>query len=214
LPTEKAAEEIISAKINGLLDELFMTQDIKEALTCMKEISDNGGEMEVAVKQVFCTALDKKGTNWALVAELLASSASNGILQQDVLTAGVKQHLDQLEEQVMDAPLAPQQTGKVLGHLIAAESINLQEIAHFIRTADLEAPASGQDTALVGSGNAAKVIAALMLEVSARKDEGAARTVWQASGAEWKAFLPQDDRDSEEAVSLLGVKLGVASIVV
>jgi len=218
VPTEKAVAEMpaamLSGKVKGLLAELFSSLIIEEAVTCMKEISDNGGDMEVAVVEVFSIALDSIGTKWELLSDLLSTAASKGILPQDVLTAGVKRLLEGLSDLAMDAPHAPKQVGTVLGNLVAAGSIDLQEIAFLIRTADPEALPPGQETMLVEDGKAAEVIAALMLAVADKKDEAAARAAWQASGAEWKAFLAEMDRVSEESVSKLAQKFNVAEIVI
>lgn len=66
---------------------------------------------------------------------------------------------------------------------------------------------------LVGGGGAAKTLGALLQRLAAAKGEEAARAAWQAAGDDLPDFLPQDERESEDARSKLVEQFGLAAIV-
>lgn len=134
------------------------------------------------------------------------------MLQRDQIHEGARLVLAELDDTAVDVPKAPGQVGAVLGSLVAAGAADLKVLSEHIRTADMEEVPEGEDSLLVGSGNAAKVMAAVLRQLREEAGEDAAAEAYRAAGLDLRAFLPGPDREDEAALQQLVQQYGLEKV--
>lgn len=75
----------------------------------------------------------------------------------EAMEEGVTRLLSNLSDIIVDVPKAAHQVGAALGALAAEGAVPLRALAEHVRTADADPPPEGEDTMLVGDGQAKKV---------------------------------------------------------
>lgn len=68
-----AAVTTTKPSVKGLLAELFSSEDLQEAVCCLRELADSGEDMATVVESLITVSLEGKGTSWPLLSELLLS---------------------------------------------------------------------------------------------------------------------------------------------
>lgn len=129
------------------------------------------------------------------------------------LEEGVRQLLNKLDDLTVDVPKAPTEVGDVLGALVAAKTADLKTIVQHVQEADTEAPPEGEDTMLVGSGGAVKVVASLLRSLKSKGGSEEAAAAWKATGLELSSFLPGADRADAAKVDAVAAEFEIADVV-
>jgi hypothetical protein len=64
--------EDVERKVKGLLEELYASGDMKEAIHCIQELQEANASMAFVAEALLSTSLEQKGTKWEALQELLA----------------------------------------------------------------------------------------------------------------------------------------------
>ncbi|RMZ52191.1 hypothetical protein APUTEX25_001581, partial [Auxenochlorella protothecoides] len=120
--------------------------------------------------------------------------------------------LSNLVDRLEDKPVAVTLTGELLGTLVNAGLLDFSFVAKDLLSADLEAIPEGDDSQLVDSGNAIKVIGAFLRTLSKIEGAEAAKTRLSDSGLKLADYLPAFERDSEEVLQKAVDKFELANL--
>lgn len=200
LSAQPISNEDMERKVKGLLEELYNSGDLNEAMTCLKELGSAQADPVGVVDTIISVSLERKGTNWEMLHKLLKTSAEAGSVEAITKTAlhkGCRRVLDKLADTAVDVPLAPQQVADCLAALIDVELLELKKISEEILIADLEDVPSEEDTMLVGDGYAIKVLDRMLAELATKWGEEKLKEAWLATGLDACKFLPSDDRSED-----------------
>lgn len=196
------SSEEVTRKARGLLDSLFATKDLEEGLASMQELSDGAREKgSGAIVAFFDFMLNEKDVDWELFTSFLISAS--GVLSHDVTAQGVRETLNVLDDWTVDAPRAPLLIGPVLGSLVASGALELGQVSGDVLDAELEPEegeegrAEGEQTLFVSSGGAAKLMGALLKQLSAALGSEEAGKKWKDTGASLEDFVPAGDSASQ-----------------
>lgn len=71
---EEMTAEFVERKVKGLLEELYVSEDLKEALQCVQELRESNADMALVVDAALSVSLERKGTKWDALQELLKAA--------------------------------------------------------------------------------------------------------------------------------------------
>lgn len=83
------------------------------------------------------------------------------------------------------------QVGALMGALVAAGVLELKPMLQHILTAAPADAAPEEPPAVVDSGDALKVLGALLNQITAKKGEAASLSAWESTSLTLEAFLPE-----------------------
>ena len=192
--------EQIASKVKGLLAELYNSLDIKEAVLCVKELTDGKAEMANVFETLLTTSLEGKDTSWETLQELLKTCGEEKLFAQADFEQGARQLLDKLDDLTVDVPKAPVQVGDVLSALVANEMADLKVIAQHILEADVDPVPEGEDSMMVGSGVALKVLGVTLRGLKTATGTEETAEAWKATGLDYKSYIAEADREKADVV--------------
>ena len=100
--------EAMTKKIENTLDEYISVGDAAEALMCIKELGAPNTFLPKIVEMIVEKILDNaKPREKELLTKLALATVQRGALTLDMFLEGFKFHSDQLEDSMLDIPLAP-----------------------------------------------------------------------------------------------------------
>ena len=126
--------EAMEKKIDNTLEEYVSVGDAAEALMCIKELGAPNSFLPKVVEMVIAKILDNaKPRDKELLTKLALACVQRGALSLDMFIEGFKRHSDQLEDSMMDFPLAP----TLLGDLFCTSvSDKVLEFSHISQLCD------------------------------------------------------------------------------
>ncbi|KDD74599.1 hypothetical protein H632_c1194p0, partial [Helicosporidium sp. ATCC 50920] len=124
----------------------------------------------------------------------------------------VRALLDTLEDELEDKPKATRETGELLSILMEQKLVELKPVAEYIPVAATEKPTDG-DTPLVDSGNAAKVVGALLQQLQEILGAEKTKTLWQGVGMSLQQFMPSFEKDDAAEVDKLCTAYSISAVV-
>lgn len=195
---EALTEEQAEGKVKGLLAEVYNSRDLKEAALCVKELQDGKANMANVIEQMLTVSLESKATSWETLRDLLKAAHEEKMIEQADFEQGARQLLNKLDDLTVDVPKAPVQVAEVLTSLIANGAADLSVIAQHIVEADAEPVPEGEDSMMVDSGVALKVVGVLLKGLKEAQGAEAAAAGWKSAGIDYKSYIASADRESED----------------
>jgi MA3 domain len=168
----------------------------RNAVSYYRELFNAGVEPAAVVESMLTNSLEMKGTNWENLYSLLERCAASNSIPQAALEQGIRKLLEKLDDLTVDVPKAPVQIGDLAGRLVAARLVDLKTIGTSIAQADQDDVPEGEDTMLVESGGAKRVLGCLLKRLL-EAAEADAKALWEASELDLKSFVPATDRDED-----------------
>lgn len=205
------SEEETRKKATSIIREwLGPNRNLKEVSDLFQELLDANADVAVAVEQWFSDAIEARGTDWSAVGELLVQlAAEKKLLNAAEAAAGLRSVLNSLADISIDAPKAPEHVGALMGALVAAGVLELKPMLQHILTAAPADAAPEEPPAVVDSGDALKVLGALLNQITAKKGEAASLSAWESTSLTLEAFLPERDQQNKEQLKREVEKAGL-----
>ena len=185
-------------KVKGLLSEVFNSKDIKEAVLCVKELTEAQANMAAVVDLLVSVSLESKETSWDTLRDLLKACGEEKLIVESHFEEGSRKLLDKLDDVTVDVPKAPVQVGDVLASVVAAGFADMKVIAQHIKEADAD-PQEGEEPMAIDSGVALKALGSFLKGL--KEAQGAEKVAegWKATGFDFKAYMPAADREDGDA---------------
>ena len=191
-------EEQTVSKVKGLLVEVFNTKDLKEASLCVKELQDGQANMASVFELMLTVSLESKETSWETLRDLLKSAHEEKLIGKEDFEQGARELLNKLDDLTVDVPKAPLQVAEVLTMLITIEAADLTVLAKHIKEADAEPVPEGEDSMMVDSGVALKVLGVLLKGLKDAHGAESTAAGWKSVDIDYTLYMPAADRESEE----------------
>ncbi|KAL6784444.1 hypothetical protein ACKKBF_B01825 [Auxenochlorella protothecoides x Auxenochlorella symbiontica] len=210
-PVEPAAD--VKSATATILQEWESLKDLKEAELGLVELLEKRNVPAAAVVDALLNAvLFLKGVSYDSSVEFFQLDFLREKLTQRQFQEGAHILLSNLVDRLEDKPVAVTLTGELLGTLVNAGLLDFSFVAKDLLSADLEAIPEGDDSQLVDSGNAIKVIGAFLRTLSKIEGAEAAKTRLSDSGLKLADYLPAFERDNEEVLQKAVDKFELANL--
>lgn len=176
---ELSSDEI-DKKTKAILDEYLHIQDMKEAVTCVKELppANHANFCANALNHV----LERSEVARRQTGHLLHDLVKNSIITVDSYIKGLLEVLEFAEDMEIDIPKIWMYLGELVGQMIQDGSVPLS----FLKQAAKP---------LVASNKAGIFVAEVLHDASHREGHKKLAELWQSSGLQWTDFLPKNQID-------------------
>merc|ERR1719172_557561 len=122
--------EAMTKKIKNTLDEYVSVGDAAEALMCIKELGAPNSFLPKVVEMIVEKILDNaKPREKELLTKLALATVQRGALTLDMFLEGYKTHSDQLEDSMLDIPLAPTLLGDFFCTSVSDKVLDFSHLA-------------------------------------------------------------------------------------
>lgn len=121
---QTVSDDVLRKKTDLLLSEFFSIADLNEAALCVEELRAPTW-LATFVEVSVLTAVEKKERERELLQRLLVHLLGQKLLSGADLAAGLLRVAEQLDELVMDSPLACKHVGELIGQLVSEGILDL-----------------------------------------------------------------------------------------
>ncbi|KAI5423217.1 eukaryotic translation initiation factor 4G isoform X1 [Lathyrus oleraceus] len=182
------SEERLRDMSLSAIREYYSARDVNEVAQCIKDLnSPNFHPSMVSIWVI--DSFERKNTERDLLAKLLVKlgKSQDGLLTQTQFIEGFEMVLSNLEDDVNDAPKAPEFLGNIFAELITESLVGLNEIGQLIHDGGVE-PGS-----LLKFGLAADVLGSTLEAIKHEKGDVVLNEIQTSSNLKLESFRPPND---------------------
>ncbi|KAK3598299.1 hypothetical protein CHS0354_010275 [Potamilus streckersoni] len=180
-PVQELTDDQMLSKTRAIMDEYLHIQDVKEAISCVQELSSSGS-LHLFVSNALNQVLERSEVARRQTGLLLHDLVKNNVLMVDTYVKGLNEILMFAEDMEIDIPKIWEYLGQLIGPMVQDGSVPLGFLKQVCE------PLRANDKSGI-------LVAEILHDASHREGHKKVGKLWAESGLNWLDFVPKNQID-------------------
>ncbi|KAK3602167.1 hypothetical protein CHS0354_013234 [Potamilus streckersoni] len=180
-PVQELTDDQMLSKTRAIMDEYLHIQDVKEAVSCVQELSSSGS-LHLFVSNALNQVLERSEVARRQTGLLLHDLVKNNVLMVDTYVKGLNEILMFAEDMEIDIPKIWEYLGQLIGPMLQDGSVPLGFLKQVCEP-------------LRANGKSGILVAEILHDASHREGHKKVGKLWVESGLHWSDFVLENQID-------------------